>query len=78
MQDVRGVHLRFIEECFRRLNDLTEIDGTRGTSPARSSTGHIADPELSFQAIERLLLLAQRYISAVEVRTCANGHFLKL
>ena len=64
-QDVRSVHLRFIDECFDRLEDLTN-QNTKG-SPARTSTGHVSDPEVRLQAIERLLILAQRYISTVEV-----------
>ena len=74
LQDLRVVHMRFIDECFRRLADLTDTSGGSGggsgrgsgPSPSRTSSGHITDPELRLQAIERLLLLAQRYISAVE------------
>ena len=33
----------------------------------RTSTGKINDPGLKLQAIERLLLLTQRYITVVEV-----------
>ena len=38
-----------------------------GGSPTRTSTGHVNDPELRLQAIQRLLMLIQRYISVVEV-----------
>ena len=62
IQDMRAVHIRFIDECFHRLEDLTNSDG-----PARTGTGYITDQELRLQAMERLLLLAQRYISTVEV-----------
>ena len=61
------MHMRFIDECFRRLTDLTETTGEGGGSGP--STGRGLSPELRLQAIERLLLLAQRYISVVEVRT---------
>ena len=37
-----------------------------GVAPT-TSTGEISDPDLKLQAIERLLLLAQRYITVVEV-----------
>lgn len=37
-----------------------------GATP-KTSTGKVSDPELKLQAIERLLLLAQRYITVVEV-----------
>lgn len=36
-------------------------------SASKTSTGKVSDPELRLQAIERLLLLAQRYITVVEV-----------
>lgn len=61
------MHMRFIDECFRRLADLTESESS-GSGPSRTSTGHITNDELRLQAIERLLLLAQRYISVVEAR----------
>ena len=67
LQDIRGVHIRFIDECFERLEDLTNQNA--GGSPARTTSGHITDPEVKLQAIERLLILAQRYISTVEVHT---------
>ena len=37
-----------------------------GAAP-RTSTGKVSDPDLKLQAIERLLLLTQRYITVVEV-----------
>ncbi len=67
-QDVRSVHIRFIDECFERLEDLTNQNPC-GTPP-RTSSGHVTDPEIKLQAIERLLLLAQRYITTVEVCLC--------
>jgi len=65
LQDIRGVHIRFIDECFERLEDLTNQNA--GGSPARTTSGNITDPEVKLQAIERLLILAQRYIATVEV-----------
>ena len=64
-QDVSVLHKHFIGECFHRLDDLMDVTGVSG--PPKTSTGRIGDPELRSQAIERLLLLAQRYIIAVEV-----------
>ena len=59
--------MHFIDKCFRRLADLTDSKGVAGDSISRASSGHITNPDLCLQAIERLLLLAQRYISIVEV-----------
>lgn len=68
LQDIRSVHMRFIDECFRRLGDLTEPTAEGGgTGSSRTNTSRSVNPELRLQAIERLLLLAQRYISVVEV-----------
>lgn len=64
------MHMRFIDECFRRLEDLTTERSVEGSGPSRTSTGYISNHELRLQAIERLLLLAQRYISVVEVSAC--------
>ena len=62
-QESRAIHERFIEQCFLHLEDL--MDDT-GAAP-RTSTGKVSDSDLKLQAIERLLLLAQRYIAVVEV-----------
>lgn len=49
-----------------------------GAAP-RTSTGKISDPDLKLQAIERLLLLTQRYITVVEVRAiCIPLHWYTL
>ena len=45
-------------------------------APPRTSTGKVSDPELKLQATERLLLLAQRYITVVEVS--GNTHNLRV
>ena len=63
LQDISVLHRRFIDECFKRLDDLLD-----GGKPAKTSTSKITSPALKLQAIERLLLLAQRYITVVEVR----------
>ncbi|XP_019857623.1 PREDICTED: ubiquitin carboxyl-terminal hydrolase 24-like [Amphimedon queenslandica] len=47
------LHRRFIDECFTRLESLIE--------PVES-----LDPNLRVQCVERLLLLAQRYLTTVE------------
>ena len=44
----------------------------------RTSTGKISDPELRLQAIERMLLLAQRYITVVEVRPSLCTHLTRV
>lgn len=62
-QESKALHERFIEQCFLHLDDL--MDDT-GAAP-KTSTGKVSDLELKLQAIERLLLLAQRYITVVEV-----------
>ena len=46
-----------------------------GAAP-RTSTGKVSDPDLKLQAIERLLLLAQRYITIVEVSAAVASHNL--
>ena len=45
-----------------------------GTAP-RTSTGKVSDSDLKLQAIERLLLLAQRYITVVEVSAMQPLHW---
>lgn len=62
-QESKALHERFIEQCFLHLEDL--MDDT-GAAP-KTGTGKVSDPELRLQAIERLLLLTQRYITIVEV-----------
>jgi hypothetical protein len=44
-----------------------------GAAP-RTSTGNISDSDLKLQAIERLLLLTQRYITVVEVSAMQPLH----
>lgn len=71
-QDVPSViehHQWFITYCSDRLDDLID-DIDRG--PPIISAGRISDPELG---IERVLLLAQRYVSTVEVH-CSHTHSL--
>ena len=63
LQESRALHQRFIDQCFLHLEDLMDDTG----APPKTSTGKVSDPELKLQAIERLLLLTQRYITAVEV-----------
>ncbi len=70
-QDLRNIHIRFIDECFHRLEDLT-VESSGGGGSSRTSTGYILDPDLRYQAVERLLLLAQRYICIVEVSLLAH------
>ena len=45
-----------------------------GAAP-RTSTGKVSDSDLKLQAIERLLLLAQRYITVVEVSAMQPLHW---
>ena len=45
-----------------------------GAAP-RTSTGKVSDSDLKLQAIERLLLLAQRYIAVVEVSAVQPLHW---
>ncbi len=51
-----------MDECFKRLEDLT------GSEEGKTGSLGKLNPTLKLQAIQRLLILVQRYITTVEVR----------